>query len=124
MPQQSAFQSPRLTQNSPAFWSRFGGRDTTFQQASHWGSIVPAVWSFMLALRSRGLGSTWTTVALHCEDDLAKLLGIPPQFTPAGVFPVAYTIGLDFKPGDRSFSESRIFWNHWPDEHYDSDNGS
>jgi nitroreductase len=100
----------------PAFWSRFGGRDTTFQQASHWGSIVPAVWSFMLALRSRGLGSTWTTVALHCEDELSELLGIPPQFTPAGLFPVAYTVGVDFKPADRSFSDTRIFWNHWPDE--------
>src|ERR1700712_920366 len=28
--------------------------------AGFWGSLLPAVWSFMLALRSRGLGSAWT----------------------------------------------------------------
>ena len=98
----------------PAFWSRFGTLDTTFKQGSHWGSILPAVWNFMLALRSRGLGSAWTTVSLHCADEMAELLGIPEEFTQAGLFPVAYTVGTDFRPGDRSFSESRIFWNHWP----------
>src|SRR5690606_30301787 len=29
----------------------------TFMGASLWGSLLPAVWSFMLALRERGLGS-------------------------------------------------------------------
>ena len=33
------------------------------RQASRWGSIVPAMWSFMLALRERGLGSALTTRA-------------------------------------------------------------
>ena len=35
----------------------------TLANASFYGSILPAVWSFMLALRSRGLGSVWTTLA-------------------------------------------------------------
>src|SRR5439155_18360271 len=47
----------------PTFGRRYGDT-TTFQQASQWGSILPAVWSFMLALRSRGLGSAWTTIHL------------------------------------------------------------
>ena len=32
--------------------------------AGFWGSLLPAVWSYMLALRSRGLGSAWTTLHL------------------------------------------------------------
>jgi nitroreductase len=85
-----------------------------FDQASRWGSIIPAVWSFMLALRSRGLGSAWTTLHLHREQEMAELLGIPyEKCTQAGMFPVAYTIGTDFKPADRSRSEERIRWNHW-----------
>jgi nitroreductase len=85
-----------------------------FDQASRWGSIIPAVWSFMLALRSRGLGSAWTTLHLHREQEMAELLGIPyEKCTQAGMFPVAYTIGTDFKPADRSWSEERIRWNRW-----------
>lgn len=36
-------------------------------QASTYGSILPAAWSFMLALRSRGLGTAWTTIHLFQE---------------------------------------------------------
>ena len=67
-------------------------------QASMWGSIVQAVWSFMLALRSRGLGSIWATVTSRREKEIAALLGIPfDEYTQVGFFPVAYTIGTDFK---------------------------
>jgi nitroreductase len=87
---------------------------TIFEQASRWGSIVPGIWSFMLALRSRGLGSAWTTLHLHREQEMAELLGIPyERNTQAGMFPVGYTIGTNFKPADRSRSEERIRWNHW-----------
>jgi nitroreductase len=90
------------------------GRTTTFQQASRWGSILPAVWSFMLALRSRGLGSAWTTIHLYREREMAELLGIPyPDTSQAGLFPVAHTVGTAFRPADRARSETRIFWNHW-----------
>jgi nitroreductase len=52
----------------------------------------------MLAARSRGLGSIWATVALRREKDIAELLGIPfDQYTQVGMFPIAYTIGTDFK---------------------------
>ena len=34
-------------------------------------------WSFMLALRARGLGSVWTTLHLQHEEEAAELLGIP-----------------------------------------------
>lgn len=67
-------------------------------QAAMWGSIVQAVWSFFLALRSRGLGSVWATVTTRREREIAALLGIPfDDYTQVGMFPIAYTIGTDFK---------------------------
>src|SRR5262245_1588482 len=89
----------------------------TFGVASAWGSILPAVWSFMLALRSRGLGSAWTTLHLYREREMAELLGFPhPDHLQVGLFPVAYTRGTSFQPADRKLSESKIFWNRWSAE--------
>lgn len=85
--------------------------ESMFQQATLWGSILPAVWSFMLALRARGLGSCWTTVHLERERQMAELLQIPSDYTQAGLFPIAYTIGTDFKPGARLASQSAVSWN-------------
>ncbi|MDT5225734.1 MAG: hypothetical protein QOG19_3141, partial [Mycobacterium sp.] len=51
--------------------------------ASAWASIIPAGWSFLLALRSRGLGSVWTTMHLAKEREVGELLGIPPTVTQA-----------------------------------------
>jgi nitroreductase len=68
----------------------------------------------MLALRTRGLGSAWTTLHLHREKDMADLLGIPfDKVTQAGLFPVAYTLGTDFNRADRSKAEQNIHWNSW-----------
>jgi nitroreductase len=85
-----------------------------FDQAGRWGSILPGVWSFMLALRARGMGSAWTTIHLHKEREMAELLDIPyDEVTQAGLFPVAYTIGTDFRPASRAHSEQTIHWNRW-----------
>ncbi len=70
-------------------------------QASMYGSILPAVWSLMLALRSRGLGSAWTTLHLMYEKEAAALLGIPEHVTQVALLPVAYFKGQDFKPAKR-----------------------
>ncbi len=83
-------------------------------QAGAWGSILPAVWSFMLALRHRGLGSAWTTLHLPNEKEVADLLGIPyDTVTQAGLFPVAYTKGTDFKKAARLPAEQLIHWDQW-----------
>ncbi len=66
------------------------------------GSIIPAMWSFQLALRSRGLGSCLTTIHLGAEAEAAELLGIPDHMSQAGLLPVAYTKGTDFKPAKRA----------------------
>lgn len=65
------------------------------------GSIIPAMWSFQLALRSRGLGSCYTTLHLGLEQEANELLGIPDHMSQAGLVPVAYTKGTDFKPANR-----------------------
>ena len=69
--------------------------------AGLFGSIIPAIWSFQLALRSRGLGSCYTTLHLGHEAEAAELLGIPDHMTQAALIPVAYTLGTDFKAAKR-----------------------
>jgi len=85
-----------------------------FAAASTWGSLLPAVWSFMLALRSRGLGSAWTTLHLPSEREAAEILDIPfDKYTQGGLFPIAYTIGTDFKPAARIPTDQIVHWNGW-----------
>ena len=93
------------------------GRVEELPLGSHpgfWGSVVPAIWSFMLALRARGLGSTWTTMTCRRPKEVAEVLGVPhDSYTQIGMFPVAYTIGTDFKPAARLDPSSVIHWNSW-----------
>jgi nitroreductase len=84
--------------------------------ASAWASIIPAGWSFLLALRSRGLGSVWTTMHLAKEREVGELLGIPPTVTQAALFPVAYTIGTDFRPAARPPAETITCWDEWGED--------
>jgi len=77
------------------------------------GSIYPAVWNFQLALRSRGLGSTFTTAHLLGEARIRDLLGVPPDFTQTCLIPVAHTLGDDFSPPPRRPVEEFIGWNGW-----------
>jgi nitroreductase len=85
-------------------------------QASYWGSLLPAAWSFMLALRSRGLGSAWTTLHLlgDGEKQAADVLGIPfDEYAQAGLFPIAYTKGTHFKPAKRLPADQLTHWDTW-----------
>ncbi len=84
--------------------------------AARWGSLLPAVWSFMLAARERGLGSAWTTIHLmnDGEREAAEVLGIPyDEVSQAGLFPIAYTIGTDFKPAKRQPLDTVLHWDQW-----------
>lgn len=85
-----------------------------FQQASQYGSILQAVWSFFLALRARGLGSAWTTGHLLREREMAELVGIPfERYTQVGLFPIAYTLGSDFRPAYRKPAAEVVSWNRF-----------
>jgi len=82
-------------------------------QASRYGDIVSATWSFMLALRARGLGAAWTTIHIHYEREVAAILGIPADVTQAALLPVAYYTGEGFKPARRVPARERTYWNDW-----------
>ena len=83
-------------------------------QATLFGSILPAVWSFMLAARARGLGTAWTTVHLEHEAEMAQLLGIPSELvTQVALVPVAHTIGADFTRARRRPVDEVVHWERW-----------
>ena len=85
----------------------------TLAQASVYGSILPAAWSFMLALRARGLATAWTTLHIMFEQDAAKILGLPEHVTQSALFPVAHYTGTDFKPAKRIPAAQLVHWNSW-----------
>jgi nitroreductase len=86
----------------------------TSMEAAMYASILPAVWSFQLALRSRGLGSTLTTAHQFEQDTMADILGIPKTWFQVALLPVAYTTGGDFRPAHRAPAETKILWNGSP----------
>jgi nitroreductase len=99
----------------PAIEGRFDDQPAV-AATSKMASLLPAVWSFMLAARERGLGSAWTTLHLinGGEEKAADILGIPfAEVTQAGLFPIAYTIGTEFKPAKRLPLASVLHWDHW-----------
>ena len=81
--------------------------------ASVFGSIFTAVWSFQIALRSRGLGSALTTLHLFREQEAAKLLGIPENVMQVALLPVGYTKGIDFKITKRPGPETITSFDSW-----------
>jgi nitroreductase len=83
------------------------------EMAGFYGSILPAAWSLMLALRSRGLGSAWTTLHLAFEKEAQEILGVPETVTQAALIPVAYSTGEDFKPAPRRPAEEVAYFNAW-----------
>lgn len=87
--------------------------DDVFTQASMWGSILPATWSLMLALRARRLASAWTTLHLLYEQEISELLGIPADFTQAALLPVAWLTGGELKPAKRLPVAEVTYWNRW-----------
>jgi nitroreductase len=85
-----------------------------FLDATVWGCVLPAAWSFMLAARARGLAGCWTSIHLQFEEEAAAILGIPfAQVMQAGLIPVAYAKGTDFKPAYRLPSERITHWDSW-----------
>jgi nitroreductase len=86
---------------------------TPFLQATVYGSVLPAAWSLMLALRAQGLGAAWTTLHLNYEAEVSALLGIPESVTQGALLPVAYFTGEDFKPAKRLPGRERTYWDGW-----------
>ncbi|MGD0062493.1 MAG: nitroreductase family protein [Streptosporangiaceae bacterium] len=78
------------------------------------GNILPAMWSFMLAARARGLGTAWTSMHRSREQDVAEVLGIPYDTVAQAVLtPLAYTRGTDFRPAARPDPDAVIHRDGW-----------
>ncbi len=90
------------------------GRPTNSAVAAGlYGSIIPAAWSLMLALRARGIGAAWTTLHLAHEKECNKILGIPDNVTTAVLLPVAYFTGATFKKAKRIPARELTYWESW-----------
>lgn len=88
---------------------------STHMDSGMFASILPAVWSFQLALHSRGLGSVLTTAHQLRQADVADALGIPRDWFQVALIPVAYTTGGDFSPSPRRPVDEVLIWNRYPD---------
>ncbi len=97
----------------PCLLGRLPEAPSNEEAAGFYGSILPAVWNLQLALRSRGLGSVFTTLHLAYEREAGEILGIPDTVTQAALIPVAYTLGEDFQPAKRRPVEEITYWNGW-----------
>jgi nitroreductase len=86
----------------------------TIMAAATYGSIFPAVWSFMLAARARGLGTCLTSLHLFYEEEAANILGIPfAEVTQVALIPVAYTTKTTFKAAPREPLAKMTHWEAW-----------
>jgi len=85
-------------------------------QIGFYGSILPAAWSLMLAMRARGIGTTWTSLLTARADEIAEILGVPEGVTQTVMLPAAYTKGAKLKPADRLPARDVTFWNRWGGE--------
>ncbi|MDE0007963.1 MAG: nitroreductase family protein [Gammaproteobacteria bacterium] len=97
----------------PCLQGRPGEGASVTALGGYFASIYPAVWSFQLALRARGLGSCLTTLHLGHEKDAAELLGIPDDVVQTALLPVAWTLGTDFRRATRPPVADITHWNAW-----------
>jgi nitroreductase len=80
---------------------------------SFFGSVIPSIWNFQLAARARGLGTRYTTFTMRREAEMARLLGIPDDYTQVSLLPVAYYTGTDFSPAPRLPVEQITYLDRW-----------
>jgi nitroreductase len=87
--------------------------ETVFDQATFWGSVTPGVWSLQLALRTRGIGSAWTTLHLYHETEASEILGIPETVTQIALLPTAFYTGEKFHAAKRKSAREITYLNRW-----------
>jgi nitroreductase len=97
----------------PCLLGRPPADNNPFDLSVFYGGIFQATWSFQLALRSRGLGSTFTTYHLRRASDAAKILRLPDDVTQTSLIPVAYTTVTEFQPSPRLPVSEVAYADHW-----------
>lgn len=96
-----------------AYLPRIDG-DESFHLATLYGSIFPPVWNFQLALHARGYGTCITTLHLHHEEEVRKLLGIPQTYVQGCLLPVGrLRAGRTFRPAPRRPVEDVVARDRW-----------
>jgi nitroreductase len=96
----------------PCIESRFED-EKPFVQASMYGSILPATWSLMLALRARRIASAWTSLHLVYEKEVRELVGMPDNFTQAALLPIAWLKGGELHKAKRLPLSEVAYWDRW-----------
>jgi nitroreductase len=89
------------------------GKLTGENANQYWSSIMPATWSYMLAARSRGLGTTWTGVTLMADDEMRGILGLPDNVYHATTIPTAYYTGTTFRRAKRIPLDNVLHYDRW-----------
>ncbi len=90
-----------------------GGKLPDGNQAGMWGSLLPAVWNYMLAARARGLGTAWTTLHMTYEREIAELLELPDDVYQGVLVPTAYYTGETFRPAPRAPLDDVLHLDRW-----------
>jgi nitroreductase len=83
------------------------------RQVAFFGSVLPAAWSLMLALRARGIGATWTSLLAQRERETREILEIPDDVTPTVMLPVGYLREAKLRPAERRAPHEVTYWNGW-----------
>lgn len=79
----------------------------------YWSSVMPATWSYMLAARSRGLGTTWTGVTIMADKEMRAILGLPDNVYHATTVPTAYYTGTTFHRAERIPLDDVLHVDRW-----------
>lgn len=87
--------------------------DSVARQVGFYGSVLPAAWSLMVALRARGIGSTWTSLHLLRERAAAQALGIPDNVTQTVLLPIGYMHKAVLRPAVRKRAAEVTFFDRW-----------
>ncbi|MDA0978342.1 MAG: nitroreductase family protein [Proteobacteria bacterium] len=82
-------------------------------QVAFFGSVLPAAWSLMLAMRARGIGTTWTSLLTARSAEIAELLGVPEGVTQTVMLPAGYCLNANLKPAARLNASEVTYWNGW-----------
>ena len=86
---------------------------TAAGQVGYFGSILPAAWSLMLALRARGIGTTWTSLLAARQAEVAEVVDLPKDALLTVMLPIAYTKGANLKRAQRMDARDVTFWDRW-----------
>jgi len=79
-----------------------------------WSALYPAAQNLIVAARSLGLGTTFTTFHMFMENELRDLLGIPTDIKFGVMIPIGWPQN-DFVKVKRKPVSSVIHWEKWSD---------